>query len=269
MQLVRCEQCGAKALIAASQCPRCAHAFFLRDSRGQTVPLGHCGECDTYYPRSRGGCKWCGTKASSFPVSPVQLVVGVVAAACIVAIGVWQYRARRPDLLDPGVSVAATAVIPPVEIPLVTPAALAMDSGAIADSLRLAGGRAVAPGEGRGVDSSAGTVATTLPPAPAPVVPNPPVGARPAATQAVAPTVTGTPVPPPTRYAGPWTRAVAQSWVNVRSAASLTASVVGVVTPNARVQLGEQRGGWRRVRSAGFEGWADGNLFDADTSATR
>jgi SH3-like domain-containing protein len=62
---------------------------------------------------------------------------------------------------------------------------------------------------------------------------------------------------------------VAQSWVNVRASASIGAAVVGVVTPNTRVQLGDRRGGWRRVRSAGFEGWADGNLFDADTSATR
>ncbi len=67
-------------------------------------------------------------------------------------------------------------------------------------------------------------------------------------------------------YAGPWTRAVAQSWVNVRAAASLSATIVGVVTPNTRVELGDSRGAWRRVRSAGFEGWADGAFFDAETS---
>jgi len=67
-------------------------------------------------------------------------------------------------------------------------------------------------------------------------------------------------------YSGPWTRAVAQSWVNVRAAASLSAAIVGVVTPNTRVELGDSRGAWRRVRSAGFQGWADGAFFDADTS---
>ncbi len=271
MQLVRCEQCGAKALIAASQCPRCAHAFFLRDSRGETVPLGHCGECDTYYPRSRGGCKWCGTKASSLPVSPLKLVAGLVAAACIVAVGVWQYRARSAGRLDTGFDVAATTPIAPVEIPLVNPPAPAIDSATVADSLLLAGERVLPAAATTALDSSAGTVMSSVPAAEARGLPPVPTGTQGTVTStpSVAPTITGTAPPAPARYAGPWTRAVAQSWVNVRAAAAIGAAVVGVVTPNTRVQLGENRGGWRRVRSAGFEGWADGNLFSADTAGAR
>ncbi|HPV77129.1 MAG: SH3 domain-containing protein [Gemmatimonadetes bacterium] len=54
--------------------------------------------------------------------------------------------------------------------------------------------------------------------------------------------------------------------MNVRGSASRDAAVVGVVTPKTRVQLGELRAGWRRVRSAGIEGWADSRYFSADST---
>ncbi|MEP7381396.1 MAG: SH3 domain-containing protein [Gemmatimonadota bacterium] len=244
MQLVRCEQCGAKALIAASQCPRCAHAFFLRGSRGQTVPLGHCSVCDTYYPRRLGGCHWCGTKVSTFPTGLVKLVIGLVAAASVVAVGVWQYRVRtRPDEQAAAQEARATMSVPPVLAAQVTPLVDSVTIGLpITDSLA----------------SVASVAAATLS---ASVESN----ARDSVASA------GTVVPPVTRqpsapYAGPWARAVAHSWVNVRASASLSATVVGVVTPNTRVQLGDSRGAWRRVRSAGFEGWADGAFFDSDSA---
>lgn len=259
MQLVRCEQCGAKALIAASQCPRCAHAFFLRDSRGRTVPMGHCKQCDTYYPRSRGGCRWCGTKVSPLPIGLPALLLGLVVAVCVVGIGVWQYRVRTgqdpqhqgdplvsksPVSRDPMVgdraAAPASAVPSPAMIAPLSDSVVRVDSGPAR-----VGGAPTQPN----ASPAAAALAPTTPPAPEPA----------SGGAGVAKPTTGP-------YFGPWTRAVAQSWVNVRGAASLDAAVVGVVTPNTRVELGEVRGGWRRVRSAGFEGWADASFFAVDSS---
>ncbi len=62
------------------------------------MPLGHCSVCDTYYPRRLGGCRWCGTKASTFPTRLLTVAVGVVLGACVIGVGIWQYRSRtRPD----------------------------------------------------------------------------------------------------------------------------------------------------------------------------
>src|SRR6185312_17086419 len=63
MRFVRCEACGAKALVAASGCPHCGTSLGLRDSRGEPLALAHCPTCDLYYPRKLGECRWCGTEA--------------------------------------------------------------------------------------------------------------------------------------------------------------------------------------------------------------
>jgi len=259
MQLVRCEQCGAKALIAASQCPRCAHAFFLRNSRGETVPLGHCNVCDTYYPRSRGGCRWCGTTVSKLPIGFPALLLGLLLAVGVVSVGVWQYRARTGNSAErQGDSVGATApgrVDPlvqgggpaPAAASVVVPEAVLAP---LSDSIAR-GDSGAARGASADAQSSAAATSTTPPPVAAPAA------ISPAADEDR---------PPPASYAGPWTRAVARSWVNVRGTASIDAAIVGVVTPNARVELGDVRGGWRRVRSAGVQGWADASFFAVDST---
>lgn len=266
MQLVRCEQCGAKALIAASQCPRCAHAFFLRGSRGETVPLGHCNVCDTYYPRRLGGCRWCGTKVSTFPTGLLKVAVGVVVAASVIGVGIWQYRSRtRPDEREAEQEARATMSVTPALAAQATPRVDSTLSG-VAPFDSLSSGQLLA-GESTGSGAAAGDVPAVLTPgvSPAPT-PTPAqfdadsVAQRAAAAAARAAARERAP------YTGPWTRAVAQSWVNVRASASLSATVVGVVTPNARVELGDSRGAWRRVRSVGFEGWADGAFFDTEAS---
>lgn len=259
MQLVRCEQCGAKALIAASQCPRCAHAFFLRGSRGETVPLGHCTVCDTYYPRRLGGCRWCGTKASTFPTRLLTVAVGLVLGACVIGVGVWQYRSRtRPDNEGAEQEARATMSVAPALAAQITPRADTL-AGVIAPLDTVSTDRPLALADSARVRSTDSAVAS---------VPAPPVErAAPVVADAdSARRAEGRSARVSAPYAGPWTRAVAQSWVNVRAAASRSAAIVGVVTPNARVELGDSRGAWRRVRSAGFEGWADSAFFDAETS---
>lgn len=252
MRLVRCEECGAKALSAASQCPRCTHPLDLRDTHGVAVPLAYCPECDTYYPRSRGGCKWCGTKPAAIPVSPWKVWAGVAAAVVVLGLGIWQYRvyassraaaeaADTAQVSPRAVAEPAPATVSPIVPPAAIPAPATHDSAgaAAADTLPGAGGR----DESLQVRVTGGATATS---------PQSPGGGA-AATA------------PRSRYTGPWTRAVAQEWVNVRATASRDAAVVGVVTPNTTVELGETRAGWRRVRSAGVEGWADARFFAADT----
>ena len=58
-----------------------------------------------------------------------------------------------------------------------------------------------------------------------------------------------------------WQPAVARTWVNVRSDASLEGEVVGVVRPDSRALLGAERHGWRRITHDGVSGWVDPRLF--------
>lgn len=273
MRLVRCEQCGAKALIAASQCPRCTHPLDLRDTRGNAVPLAYCPECDTYYPRSRGGCKWCGTKPAAIPVNPWKVWAGIGAGVVILALGIWQYRVYASSRAAAAVGANATEPVAAVPEPVASPPAAAParadtamgeeeDSlaegvgGAESLKVRITGGVTASPavgapggaGSGGGVSGAAGG------------------GGAPSEGRGVVPAGTST---PRGEYRGPWTRAVAIEWVNVRTEASRDAAVAGVVTPGTAVQLGETRAGWRRVRSAGVEGWADTRFFTADTVVRR
>lgn len=50
---------------------------------------------------------------------------------------------------------------------------------------------------------------------------------------------------------------IAREWIVVRSDARRTARIVASVGPNSRVQLGEERDGWRRLRARGIVGWID------------
>jgi len=223
------------------------------------VPLGHCSVCDTYYPRRLGGCRWCGTKASTFPTRLLTVAVGVVLAVCVVGVGVWQYRSRtRPAEQGAEQEARATMSVSPALAAQVTPRVDSSMGGAIVP-LDSAADRAAAPaGSLRGDVAVAAPSPTAVTAVEAPAQPQ----ALPDSVQRALERAARLTAP----YSGPWTRAVAQSWVNVRAAASLSAAIVGVVTPNTRVELGDSRGAWRRVRSAGFQGWADGAFFDADTS---
>ena len=85
MRPVRCEACGAKALMAASQCPKCSHLFEVRDGFGEMLPLAYCSSCESYYPAHLGSCKWCGTTPEPAPNAPLiwkgAAIGGLIAAA--------------------------------------------------------------------------------------------------------------------------------------------------------------------------------------------
>lgn len=86
MRMTRCEACGAKALMAASQCPKCGEYLGLRDDHGDFVAMARCPSCECYYPRRRGGCRWCGTKP---PPSPLPKIAAGALGLVVVAVAVW------------------------------------------------------------------------------------------------------------------------------------------------------------------------------------
>jgi hypothetical protein len=66
-----------------------------------------------------------------------------------------------------------------------------------------------------------------------------------------------------------WVNTVARNWVVVRAGASRSARVIASIGPNTRVQLGESKGGWRRIRAKGLAGWVEHRSFFASAGAPR
>jgi hypothetical protein len=67
------------------------------------------------------------------------------------------------------------------------------------------------------------------------------------------------PAPKSTRSkaSGRWVSSVARNWAIVRSDPSRQARIVAAIGPNTRVQLGETRGAWRRIKAKGLAGWVE------------
>lgn len=236
MRYTRCEACGAKALLACSQCPKCGHLLGLRNSRGVPFPLSHCRTCDSYYPSDRGTCRWCGTTAPPRSRWPRYVWggvgVAVVAGASLGAWAVWKGRLASP----------AETLGAPVATMNTEPSAAQRDSFAVPSTLAL--------------DSAAAPAATPVPDA----VPR------------NAPGDSGIQAPPSTGSLEAeirWVTATATTWANVRSDASRQSAIVAVISPDTRVRLGDARDGWYRVKAGGIEGWVDRRLFTIDAPVVR
>jgi len=50
---------------------------------------------------------------------------------------------------------------------------------------------------------------------------------------------------------------VARNWAVVRSNPTRQSRIIASIGPNTRVQLGETRGEWRRIRAKGLSGWVE------------
>jgi hypothetical protein len=230
MRSLRCDACGTKALMAASQCPSCGHLFQVRDGFGDLLPLAYCNACDSHYPAHVGSCKWCGTTPAPPPNTPrIWKAVGAVAFVGLVGVA-WVLRAAggspatkthaRPQPISPT----------PATVVAVTPPAVAPDTPIVA----LAGEAA---------------------PATAPTEPGPPIEPT--------PVVQTRPISPPARR---WIASVARDWAIVRVGPSKSTRIVASVGPGARVQLGESQGAWRRIRARGITGWVESRAAFASTS---
>lgn len=246
MRSVRCDVCGTKALLAASQCPKCGHLFEVRDGFGDLVPLAHCQSCDSFYPVQVGECKWCGTipepvRKISFPALPWKHIGfgGLVAVAWVGWLvraphGTTAARSRAASHSAAGRSMVRDTTATPVTAGDTAAPAITADTASPHDSVLIA----TAPEP------------VNAPAMPAPVaVPDHPVilEARPRSA--------GTAVK--ARVARRPTSWVARNWIVVRADARPGARIVASIGPESRLQLGEARGSWRHVRSRDIAGWAD------------
>lgn len=242
MRLVRCDACGSKAILAASQCPKCAEPLYVRDSRGDDVPLARCRTCDTYYPRSRDGCRWCSSERR--PPGVPRWATGV-AAALVVAVAALGISRLMPSGTPTPVPNVAEAEEPS---PLRQPAAREPDVTRLPPATMIP---VVATGT-----VTAAPAPSRAAPVPSPVAPPP------------SQVATRKPAPDSARggNAGGRSFARATTWVNVRSEPASESSVVGIILPDSIVERGELRRGWRRVTTPRLTGWAAEKLFVVDST---
>lgn len=228
MRLVRCDACGSKAILAASQCPKCAEPLYVRDTRGNDVPLTRCRTCDTYYPRSRDGCRWCSTEQR--PAGVPRWATGVAAVLVIAGAALGISRFVPAGSLRPAPNVAQPEeLLPPRQMAAREPDVTRLPPATIVPVV------------------ATGTVTSALPPSRAAIV---------------------NPEPDSVRggNAGGRSFARATTWVNVRAEPASESSVVGIVLPDSIVERGELRRGWRRVTTSRLTGWAAEKLFVVDST---
>jgi len=74
---------------------------------------------------------------------------------------------------------------------------------------------------------------------------------------------------PPVRTSGRWVSSVARRWVVVRGEPSHRSRIIASIGPNTRVQLGESRGAWRRIKARGVSGWVEHRSLVASMDSPR
>ena len=264
MRSVRCDSCGTKALLAASQCPKCGHLFDVRDGFGELLPLAFCPTCESYYPESQGECRWCGTKPQPAPIAP-RIWRGAGIGALVMLIGAtWLLRESRVERADAARAAKHTSKtrVAPADTLASSGAIDAPDSAPLPKAIATANSDRVRPSS---LPDSADVTPTGT--------------TQPPATVSAAPQPTLVEVPPPTpptppaaarRTSAQWVTSISKGWVVVRAGPDKGTRLVASIGPNSRVQLGEARGAWRRVRARGFSGWVESSsIFNAPRSSTR
>lgn len=260
MRSVRCDVCGTKALIAASQCPKCGHLFEMRDGSGEPLPVAHCASCDSYYPAHVHSCKWCGTTLTVEKVRKDHSAAArwIAAAAFIAAVWLGSHARDPRPRAAARPRESAQSQPKPASIDTAAPVATTTPVGAVSPR-DTAKPRDTTEGAGDVVLSEVSVpVAATPAAAPDAAIPQPPRSSTTASIPAVTPNPQApTALPTKPRSSSPWISMVAKQWVIVRADPQGSARIVASVGPASRVQLGESRGSWRRIRARGIAGWVD------------
>jgi hypothetical protein len=241
MDFVRCDACGAKALLAASQCPKCADPLYVRNDRGDDVRLARCRSCHTYYPASREGCRWCPVvKRAKVP----RWIPKVAAAVLAIAVG-WGGWQILPASSPPKATPDVMTLQPPTVTRLASVAVL--PSPATHSTQRAK----VLPAITTGTPVREATKAA-------------PTAAATSVTRDQTSTTADTSARAHTTGSTELVSAKATTWVNVRAEANGKSAIVGIVLPDSIVELSETRRSWRRVSTRSFTGWAMAKLFVVD-----
>lgn len=271
MRSVRCDACGTKALMAASQCPKCSHLFEVRDGFGELLPLSYCSSCDSYYPATAGECRWCGTKPEAAP-NHAFVWKRVGAASLVVLAGLaWMMRDSRPDRRPKTAAHARVAAQPiadssytaldtmgsmPAPLPVLTPVETVV---AVGPRVTTASSGNVVRRSAPAVDPSDAAVPQSAPRSIAAAIPPDRPSAR--STPATA---------SKSRTSSRWVNSIARSWVVVRVDARKDSRIVASIGPDTHIQLGESRGTWRRIKARGIAGWVETrSSFAAARSSTK
>lgn len=248
MRFVRCNACGAKALLAASQCPKCSQWLGLRDERGEMLPLARCGSCHCYHPRGQGACRWCeaaqpGPRAASFAWGGLGVVLMAAVAWGAVRVFGGSGAPAPPRMTAMAMTVAQQPVPPPSDSarPVQQGSAPAR-SAAIANPATAAEKQA---GPQRRSEPEPSTIQFISAATNAAATPAVPIVSTAADTVRPMPGDEGT----------------ARNWVNVRAGTGRDSEILGVIKPDTRVRFGRARGAWIEVKTPQLSGWADSRLF--------
>jgi hypothetical protein len=74
---------------------------------------------------------------------------------------------------------------------------------------------------------------------------------------------------PKSKSGSRWVTSVARTWTVVRSDPSRRGRIIAAIGPNTRVQLGETRGPWRRIKAKGLAGWVEHRTLVARVSTPK
>jgi len=199
--------------------------------------------------------------------------------------------ARADSSRDTAIALSTMDTLPAVPTPVVAPRRLAMQSAGTVVQNDSASSTVDAPPAPppepvtlRPAEKTVPRTPATRPkpttssaPAPSKLRAAAPVAARPPASKSAPRTVAKTPPPRATttraapapkstaraKTRGGWVTSVARNWAVVRSNPTRQSRIIASIGPNTRVQLGETRGEWRRIRTKGLSGWVEHRMLIA------
>lgn len=229
MVMIRCPNCGQRALDIATTCPQC-HSILIQNplETHNWGALRECGRCRKHIERNAAVCPYCGHRVRAARLA-ARTVAAVAGLAVLVAAAVAAWRSGAVDSLRSVLRAGRPA--PEAQAPVTVP-----------------------------------SPALTPPADPMEVVAAPITASGPtdSAVTAEAPPPRATPAAVPVPAAGLVTRWTGE-WANVRTARDTASEVVRVLAPNVAIEVGDMRQGWWALYLGGaFVGYIANSVLRTD-----
>jgi RNA polymerase subunit RPABC4/transcription elongation factor Spt4 len=229
MVMIRCPNCGQRALDIATSCPQC-HSILIQNplETHNWGALRECGRCHKHIERNAAVCPYCGHRVRAARLA-ARTVATVAGLALLVAAAVAAWRSGAVDSLRSVLRASRPAPDAPAPVTVPAPALTPP-----ADSVEVVAAPITASGP-----TDAAVTAEAPPPRAAPAA-----------------------VPVPT--AGLVTRWTGE-WANVRTARDTASEVVRVLAPNVAIEVGDMRQGWWALYLGGaFVGYIANSVLRTD-----